>query len=167
MATVKRGIMTGSRANPTLIAGIILVAVIVLIAVFGPLLVNQKRARVGAVDPNLPPSAESWFGTDSQGRDVFTTLIMAIPSTLRVGLLAGLVSVGIGLALGLLAGFFGGFPDTLIRIFSDVLMAIPALAFLILVVARMNRPNLALVAFITGLLTWAGTARGIRAQVLT
>ncbi len=167
MATVKRGLLRDSRVNPSLIAGTILVTLIVLIGVFGPLLVNQKRARVGAVDPNLPPSAESWLGTDSQGRDVFITVIMAIPSTLRVGIVAGIVSVLIGLALGLLAGFFRGLPDTIIRIFSDVLMAIPALAFMILIVARMNRPNLVLVALITGVLTWAGTARGIRSQVLT
>jgi peptide/nickel transport system ATP-binding protein len=131
------------------------------------MLVNQKMARVGAVEPNLPPSEKSWFGSDSQGRDVFTTLIMAIPPTLRVGLVAGSISVALGLALGLLAGFFGGWPDALIRTFSDVLMAVPSLAFMILVVARMNRPNIMIVAAIVGILTWSGTARGIRSQVLS
>lgn len=108
MATVKRGWLKNSRVTPNLIFGIVVLALIILIGIVGPMLVNQKMARVGAVAPNLPPSAENWFGTDSQGRDVFTTLIMAIPPTLRVGLVSGLISVFIGLALGLLAGFFGG-----------------------------------------------------------
>jgi peptide/nickel transport system ATP-binding protein len=92
---------------------------------------------------------------------------MAIPPTLRVGVISGIISVTLGLALGLLAGFFGGWADGLIRTFSDVLMAVPSLAFMILVVARMDRPNIMVVAMIVGLLTWSGTARGIRAQVLT
>jgi oligopeptide/dipeptide ABC transporter ATP-binding protein len=167
MATARRGSLTNSRVTPNLIVGIILTGLLVLIGVLGPLLVNQKMARVGAVEPNLPPSASSWFGTDSQGRDVFTTLIMAIPPTLKVGLVAGLISVAIGLGLGLLMGFFAGPPDSIIRTLSDVLMAVPALAFLILIVARMNRPNIVVVAAIVVCLTWPATARGIRSQVLT
>src|SRR5262245_46610617 len=167
MVVVRRGWLRDSRITPSLILGTTILIVIVLTAVVGPLLVNQKMARVGGVGPNLEPSSENWFGTDSQGRDVFTTLIMATPSTLSVGLVAGLLSVIIGLALGLLAGFFGGLPDATIRVFSDVLIAVPSLAFMILVVSRMGRPNIMLVAVIVGCLTWSGTARGIRSQVLS
>jgi oligopeptide/dipeptide ABC transporter ATP-binding protein len=167
MATVKRGWLKNSRITPNLIFGIFLISVILLIGILGPLLVNQKMARVAATPPNKAPSSQYIFGTDSQGRDVFTTVIMAIPSTLRVGVISGLISVVVGLALGLMAGFFGGVPDVIIRMFSDVLMAVPTLAFMILVVARMNRPNLVIVAIIVGFLTWSGTARGIRSQVLT
>lgn len=156
-----------SRVTPSLIFGILLLTFIVLVGVLGPMLIDVKMARVGAVKPNLAPSAENFFGSDSQGRDVFTTLIMAIPPTLRVGVISGLVSVFLGLALGLLAGFFGGWPDAIIRTFSDVLMAVPSLAFTILVVSRMDRPNIVVVAIIIGLLTWSGTARSIRSQVLT
>ncbi len=167
MATLTRSWFRTTRGNPTLIFGAVLLSLIVLIGLFGPYLVDQKMARVGAVPPNLPPSGENWFGTDSQGRDVFTTLIMAIPPTIRIGVISGLISVMVGLAMGLLAGFFGGWPDAIIRTFSDVLMAVPALAFMILIVARMNRPNLVIVAVIVGFLTWSGTARGIRSQVLS
>jgi oligopeptide/dipeptide ABC transporter ATP-binding protein len=144
-----------------------LIGFMVLVALLGPMLVNEKQARVGAAEPNLPPSAEYAFGTDSQGRDVFTTLILAIPPTLRIGLIAGVISVVLGLVLGLSAGFFRGWADWLIRTFSDVLMAVPALAFMILIVARMERPNIAVVAVIVGFLTWSGTARGIRSMVLS
>ncbi len=156
-----------SRFNASLLFGIIVLSLIILVGVIGPLLIDKKMARVGAVKPNLPPSSENYFGTDSQGRDVFTTLILAIPPTLRTGLIAGVISVTIGLVLGLMAGFFSGGPDSIIRTFSDVLVAVPALAFMILVVARMEKPSIIAVAAVVGLLTWSGTARGIRSQVLS
>ena len=167
MALLRRSWFRDPRINPSLIFGVAVLVFMILVGTVGPMLLNDKLARVGAVEPNLPPTAQFVLGTDSQGRDVFTTTIMAIPPTLRVGVIAGVISVILGLALGLTAGFFGGWADWLIRTFSDVLMAIPSLAFMILVVARMNRPNILVVAVIVGLLTWSGTARGIRSMVLT
>ncbi|MCE7980913.1 MAG: ATP-binding cassette domain-containing protein [Caldilinea sp. CFX5] len=167
MAVGTTGWFKNSKITPNLIIGIVILAAIVLVGILGPMLVDESLARVGGVKPNLPPSAESYFGSDSQGRDVFTTLILAIPPTLRVGVIAGVVSVVVGLILGLLAGFFSGWTDAIIRVFSDVLIAVPALAFTILVVSRMEKPSIVVVAVIVGLLTWSGTARGIRAQVLT
>lgn len=167
MAVGITGWFKNSKITPNVIIGIVILTAIVLVGILGPLLVDEKLARVGGVKPNLAPSAESYFGSDSQGRDVFTTLILAIPPTLRVGLIAGVVSVAVGLILGLLAGFFSGWADAIIRTFSDVLIAVPSLAFTILVVSRMEKPNIVVVAIVVGLLTWSGTARGIRAQVLT
>lgn len=167
MTVAKTKNRKASRFNASLLFGIIVLSLIVLVGVIGPLLIDKKMARVGAVKPNLPPSSENYFGTDSQGRDVFTTLILAIPPTLRTGLIAGVISVTIGLVLGLMAGFFSGGPDSIIRTFSDVLVAVPALAFMILVVARMEKPSIIAVAAVVGLLTWSGTARGIRSQVLS
>lgn len=167
MASLRRGGLRGTRLNASLIVGTALIAFIVLVGIFGPMFVDQKLARVGAVEPNLAPSAQYALGSDSQGREVFTTVILAIPPTLRVGLVAGLISVTLGMVLGLVAGFFGGAADWLVRTFSDVLMAIPALAFMILIVARMDRPNIVLVAVVVGFLTWSGAARGIRSQVLS
>jgi oligopeptide/dipeptide ABC transporter ATP-binding protein len=167
MTTVSKTRMRSTRVNSSLIFGIVVLSAIILVGIIGPLVIDKDMARVGAVKPNLPPSSENYFGTDSQGRDVFTTLVMAIPPTLRTGLIAGVISVFLGLVLGLLAGFFSGLADSTIRTFSDVLVAVPALAFMILVVARMDRPNIVIVAVIVGFLTWSGTARGIRAQVLS
>ncbi len=167
MAVANNSWFKNTRVTPSLIFGVALITFLVLVGILGPMLIDVDMARVGAVKPNLAPSAANYFGTDSQGRDVFTTLVMAIPPTLRVGVISGLVSLILGLALGLMAGFFGGWSDSIIRIFSDVLMAVPTLAFTILVVSRMDRPNIVIVAIIIGLLTWSGTARSIRSQVLT
>lgn len=162
-----RRIFKDSRISANLVIGGVIITLLILTGFLGPLFVNPKIARVGAVKPNLHPSAENISGTDAQGRDVFTTLILALPSTLQVGLVAGLVSLVVGLTLGLIAGFFGGWADWVIRTFSDVLLAVPIVSFLILIVARMDSPNLSIVAIIVAALTWGGTARGIRSQVLS
>src|SRR5690349_13119085 len=127
-----RRIFKDSRISANLVIGGVIITLLILTGFLGPLFVNPKIARVGAVKPNLHPSAENISGTDAQGRDVFTTLILALPSTLQVGLVAGLVSLVVGLTLGLIAGFFGGWADWVIRTFSDVLLAVPIVSFLIL-----------------------------------
>src|SRR4029450_6161038 len=133
--------MSGSffrtKLNTNLVIGAVILLIIVLFAVLGPLFVNPKNARVGAVRPNRPPSAQNVFGTDAQGRDVLTTLVIAVPATLQVGLVGGGVSTALGMVLGLTAGFFAGGFDWVVRTFSDVLMAVPIVSFLILLVARM------------------------------
>ncbi len=156
-----------TRINANLVIGAIILIFMILTGLIGPLLVNAKQARVGSVKANQRPNTTYAFGTDAQGRDVLTTLILAVPSTLRVGLVAGFVSLLFGLTLGMLAGYFGGWVDWVVRTLSDVLLAVPIVSFLILIVARMDSPNLNVIAVAVAALTWGGTARGIRSQVLT
>jgi len=156
-----------SKMNVSLVIGIVVLTFVVLFGLLGPLLAKPGNALVGAVRPSQPPTAELFFGSDTHGRDVFTTLVLAVPTTMRVGIIAGLVSLALGLVLGLLAGFFSGTVDWVVRTMSDVLMAVPVVAFLILIVARMQKPDINLVAVVIAVLTWPGTARGIRAQILS
>lgn len=156
-----------TRINANLIIGAVILTFMILTGLIGPLVVNAKHARVGAVKANQRPNTTYVFGTDAQGRDVLTTLVLAVPSTLRVGLVAGFVSLLFGLTLGMLAGYFGGWIDWVVRTLSDVLLAVPIVSFLILIVARMESPNLNVIAVAVAALTWGGTARGIRSQVLT
>jgi len=153
--------------NRTLLAGLTLLALIILVAIVGPLLVDAGQARVGATIPRSPPSAEHWLGTDGQGRDMFTVLILAMPQTLKVGLLAGLISLSVGVALGLVAGFTGGIVDTVIRLASDVMMTIPGIAILVLVASNVREMTVELMALIVAGLSWMVTTRTIRAQTLS
>ena len=81
MATVKRRWLRDTRITSSLIFGVGLLTLIILVGMFGPMLINPKMARVGAVKPNLPPSAESFFGTDSQGRPIYQTITVQDPPT--------------------------------------------------------------------------------------
>lgn len=153
--------------NRTLLAGVVVLGLIVLAAILGPLLVDVAQARVGATIPRLPPSPEHWLGTDGQGRDMLTVLVLAMPQTLKVGLLAGLISLSVGVALGLVAGFTGGIVDTIIRLASDVMMTIPGIAILVLVASNVREMTVELMAVIVAALSWMVATRTIRAQTLS
>lgn len=153
--------------NRMLFAGLIVLGLIGLCAIIGPLLVDPAMARVGATIPRLPPSADHWLGTDGQGRDMLTVMAVALPQTLKIGLMAGLISLTVGAVLGLVAGFVGGKVDTVIRLLSDVVMTIPGIAILVLVAANVREMTVELMAVIVASLSWMVATRTIRAQTLS
>jgi peptide/nickel transport system permease protein len=153
--------------NRVLLAGVLVLAVIILVAIVGPFCVDAAQARVGATIPRLPPNGAHWLGTDGQGRDLLTVLMLAMPQTLKIGLIAGLISLSVGVALGLIAGFVGGIADTVIRIASDVMMTIPGIAILVLVASNVRVMTIGLMAVIVACLSWMVATRTIRAQTLS
>jgi oligopeptide/dipeptide ABC transporter ATP-binding protein len=158
---------TKSKMNAHLIFGAVVLAAVILFSLVGHFFVNRDHSLLGSFPPELEPSPENLLGTDLQGRDVFTTLVYAAPQTLQVGALTGIISLALGAIMGVVAGFLGGRTDTGIRFFSDVLMAIPTIAFLIVFVARMEDPSIWVISLSIAGLSWPGAARGIRAQVLS
>lgn len=159
--------LTDLYRNKSLFFGLLVLGAILLVAVFGPLFVDAALSRVGATIPRLPPAPEHWLGTDGQGRDMLTVLILAMPQTLKIGLAAGLISLSVGVALGLIAGFVGGVIDTVIRLASDVMMTIPGIAILVLVAANVREMTVELMAVIVASLSWMVATRTIRAQTLS
>lgn len=161
-----RGVARG-RIGGTLILGVTILAIILLFSVIGPLLVDPREATVGAVMPRRPPSLEYLLGTDSQGRDMLTLLVYGTPNTLKMGLIAGVIGVGLGLLFGLLAGNFGGLVDAAIRIVADALLTVPAIAILVIIAGNVDRMTTNIMALVVASLSWMFTTRTIRAQVLT
>jgi len=153
--------------NSALFAGVLILALICLCAVLAPMLVDPELARVGVTVPRRPPSGTNWLGTDGQGRDMFTVMALALPQTLKIGLLAGLISLSVGVALGVVAGFVGGIVDTVIRTASDVMMTIPGIAILVLVASNVREMTVVLMAIIVAALSWMVATRTIRAQTLS
>jgi peptide/nickel transport system permease protein len=109
------------------VAGLIVIAIFILLAVFAPLIAPYDPIATGWTLVRKPPSALHWFGTDDLGRDVLARVIYGT----RASLLAGAISVGIALAvgvpLGLLSGYRGGFIDALISRMTDAMLACPSL----------------------------------------
>lgn len=138
-----------------------------LFGAIGSLFIDTKRAEMGAVPLNLPPSWEHPFGTEGFGRDVFTLMVMGIPNTFKIGLLAGGVGVAIGVVIGLLAGYYKGFADVVFSSLADVMLVIPALAILITISAYVRSMTVELMALVVGLLAWPLPARVIRSQTLS
>lgn len=155
------------RISPLLLAGLVILLAIALFGLLGPLFVDAANAQVGAVRPRQPPGGDYFLGTDSQGRDMWALLIFATPNTLKMGLIAGVIGVGLGAALGLIAGQFGGIVDAVIRLVSDSLLTVPAIAILVIIAGNIDRMTTLVMALVVASLGWMFTARTVRAQVLT
>lgn len=167
LRTVLRGMLAALGREPLLLAGLLLLLSISLFALLGPMLIDVTQAEVGSVAPRLRPGAQYLLGTDAQGRNVLAALLRATPQTLKIGLFAGVIGLGIGCLLGLLAGYFRGWTDTVIRTFADVIMTIPGIAVLVLVATNVRSMTVVLMAVIVAGLSWMYPTRTIRAQTLS
>jgi peptide/nickel transport system permease protein len=118
------------RRNPLSMVGLGLVTLIVLLAVFAPLVApypGHAGAFVDFVNASQPPSATNWFGTDLIGRDILSRIFFGYQVSLMLSVVVLVIAVPIGVGLGLVAGYFGGWIDYLIMRVTDVFLSIPPL----------------------------------------
>ena len=162
-----KALLSRALREPLLVFGLGLLLALALLSLAAPLIVDTSLAAIGAARPRRPPGGAHLLGTDTQGRDVLAALLLAIPETLKIGLLAGLIGLGLGGLLGLLAGWFRGAVDAVIRTAADVMMTIPAIAVLVLVATSVRTMTVALMAVIVAGLSWMIPTRAVRAQVLS
>jgi len=172
-AAIERGwqSMKIFRRYPSALAGLVLVAIIVVAACLAPLIApygpfEVVRGASGGVVRLSPPAAMNWMGTTNQGMDVFSQLIWGSRIALMVGLLSALGSVLLGTIVGLVAGYFGGWTDEVLMRATDVAFGIPFLPFAMVVISIAS-PSLTLVIALVIFFLWRTTARVIRAQVLS
>jgi peptide/nickel transport system permease protein len=155
-----------ARSAPFLI-GMGMLVFLLLFTLIGRLLVDTTLSEPLSAMPNQPPSWETPFGTDSQGRDLLAVLILGTGLTLKVGLLAGLMGIGIGTTVGLVAAYHGGLVDVAFRWLIDVGLTIPPLLLLIVIASSMpGGLDSTGMALVIGMLSWFGPARQVRAQAL-
>ena len=124
------------------------------------------------------PNSKFWFGADSAGRDLFVRTMYGARTSLIVGVAASGLAVCIGLIIGLLAGYFGGWIDTLLSRFADVMLAVPQLLIAIGIVAACSvskngclgcviQPGLVIVIVVITLFSWSYIARIMRGITLS
>lgn len=131
-------------------------------------------ASLTTVDPSainiaqsyLPPSINHPFGTDDLGREVFVRMLYGARISLLVGFVAVGISTLIGIVLGALAGYYGGWVDSLVMRFVDIMLCFPTF-FLILAVIAFLDPSIWNIMIVIGLTSWMGVARLIRAEFLS
>jgi peptide/nickel transport system permease protein len=145
--------------------GLIVFSLIVLMALFAPLLAPQSPYSVNG-DFADQPSAEHLLGTDQVGRDLLSRLIYASRVSLAVGIGAVAIYVVIGTILGAVAGYFGKWVDMVIMRLTDVFMSFPYLMVILVLVSIMG-PSLLNIILVIGLLGWPSVARIVRGSVLT
>jgi peptide/nickel transport system permease protein len=129
------------RHNRAAVVGLVVLIVLILIALFAPLLTRYgPNEQVGPLttDP-AGPSGEFWFGLDRQGKDMFSRLIYGTRLSLLVGLVSVAVGFSIGMVLGAVAGYMGGWIDNVIMRVMDVMLAIPSLLLAIGLITVLGR----------------------------
>src|SRR5215813_3461775 len=114
--------------NRLTIIGLIIVAILVFVAIFAPLLATYDVGATNLSMRYLPPSAVHWFGTDSTGRDIFSRVVFGARISLQVGIIVVTVSAVIGTILGAIAGYYGGWVDNFVSGYVfNVFLAFPGL----------------------------------------
>jgi ABC-type dipeptide/oligopeptide/nickel transport system permease subunit len=175
------------------LAGLIFIALLILMAVAAPLIVNLVGAPdpdardTAALDPYFAtptgPSADHIFGVDQIGRDVFSRTVYGARVSLIVAFSATIIATIAGILFGLLSGYFRGWTDTIISRSVDVLLAIP---YLLLAtglatactvgvtngggggcLGGLVKPGLGVVIFVISVTSWTYMARIVRGQVLS
>jgi peptide/nickel transport system permease protein len=118
--------------RPIAVAGLVVIVVFVLVAVFAPLISPYDPIATSWTAIRKAPSALHWMGTDENGRDVAARVIFGARASLLAGVVSVLIAAGIGVPAGLIAGFAGGIADMLLSRVVDAMLACP---FLILAIA--------------------------------
>jgi|SRR3989338_1188258 len=154
------------KNNKFIIFGLLIVGLMTILAIFAPFVSRYDPNAVNVEGVLLPPSLKNLMGTDSLGRDLFTRMIYGGRVSLSVGFVAVGIAVTIGLIFGSLAGYYGGWVDSVISRFIDIMLCFPTF-FLMLSVIAILGPNIFNVMVIIGLTSWMGVARLIRAEILS
>lgn len=154
--------------NKAAVVSLILLFVIAVLCVFGPLFSPWELDSVDWDNMGTPPHFQSahYFGTDSNGRDLFVRTLEGGRISLMVGLLATAVSFVIGIIYGSIAGYTGGKTDSLMMRFVDVLYALPFMFFVILLTVYFGR-SIWLIFIAIGAVEWLTMARIVRGQTLS
>jgi peptide/nickel transport system permease protein len=156
------------KRNPSLPIGLAMLLSLVLFSLIGSFLVDTQRARPLSVMAIQPPSWELPFGSDRQGRDLLAVMIAGTPLTIRIGLIAGVIGVGVGSILAFLSAFYGGLVDTIVRGLVDVGLTVPGLLVLIILAVTIREGiTVNQMALVVACLAWLYPTRVIRAQVLS
>ena len=150
----------------TLLIGILIIAILSLVAIFASVISPYDPAEIDQDSLLVPPSSRHLMGTDSLGRDLFSRIAFGARISLSIGIIAVGIATLIGIILGSIAGFYGRWVDSLIMRFVDLMLCFPTF-FLILAVVAILEPSIFNIMIIIGLTSWMGTARLIRAEILS
>ncbi len=157
--------MKSFHATPRFWVAASLLALILFIAIFGPLIVQtDPDETVGGLFSPPAGFGPLLFGADNEGQSVLANLVYGTRTSLIVGLLAGTLATIIGLLVGLIAGFRGGVLDDILASVTNVFLVIPTIVVVILVSVALNNRSVWTLAFVIGIFSWPWLARAVRAQ---
>ncbi len=151
--------------NKPALVGLIGMLIIIIVAIFADLIVDEELCYACVNVPFEAPSAEHPFGTDNLGRDLFARVVHGARYSLAMGFGATALSLAVGALIGAACGFFGGWFDNVVMRIFDVIASIPGMLLImtLVMVFGVSTQNLLLALMISGV---PGYARFVRATVI-
>ena len=152
--------------SPAGVVGFIIISILLLTAIFAPLLAPYDYTTQIIPERLESPSAQHLIGTDHLGRDLLSRIIFGTRIALEVAIPAIILSLSAGILLGLLAGYYGGYADYMIVLILDTLQSLPSI-ILALVILTLLGPSQVNLVIVMGITFFPGYARVVRSQVLS
>jgi ABC-type dipeptide/oligopeptide/nickel transport system permease subunit len=154
------------KRNRLAMVGLVIVIVLVLVAIFAPLIAPYGIAERDSGHFREAPSTRHWFGTDTIGLDVFSRVVYGARVSLKIGIAATSIALAIGLVMGAVSGFFGGIVDTLIMRTTDIFLAIPYIVLAVAIASLLGRSENTVIV-VLGFTGWLGISRIVRSSFLS
>ena len=154
------------KKNKLALMSLVFIAVMVLLAVFVPMLSRYTYDEMDAARVNALPSASHLLGTDKFGRDIFVRLMSGARISLSVGFAAAIMNLVIGIVYGGICGYFGGKTDMVLMRIVDIIYSVPTLLYVILIMLVFGSNTFSVLIAI-GISSWVGMARLVRGQILS
>lgn len=152
--------------NKLAVMGLVILVVLLVVAVFAPLIAPYHYAAQNLADAFEPPSLKHWLGTDDFGRDILSRIIYGARVSLQVGIFAVGLAMCVGGLLGAVSGYYGGRVDDVIMRFMDILLSIPQILLAVTIAAALG-PGLLNLTVAVGISTVPSFARVVRGAVLS
>ncbi|MCS0673383.1 MULTISPECIES: nickel transporter permease [Bacillaceae] len=152
--------------NKMSLVGGSIVFIYIILAVLAPLISPYDPYEIDLVNKLQPPSADHIMGTDDKGRDIFSRILYGSQLSLAVGFVSVFIGALFGIVLGIISGYYGGWVDTIIMRFIDVLLAFPGLLLALAIVSALG-PSLINVMIAVGVFSIPTFARIVRGSTLS
>lgn len=155
------------RRNPLAMAGLVIVAALLCMAAFAPLIATHDPIAQDLSRRLLPPGTPgNWLGTDEFGRDIWSRIVYGSRITFYIVVLVVLTAPVFGLIVGTVAGYFGGWTDRILMRITDIFLAFPKLILALALVAVLG-PGMVNAVLAIAVTSWPPYARVARAETLT
>ena len=152
--------------SPIAVIGLVIVLLLIVVAIFAPLLATHDPYVQDLTRALLPPSSEHWIGTDELGRDAWSRLVYGTRTTLYITALVTVTVAPIGFIIGAVSGYVGGAVDTALMRLTDIFLAFPSLVLALAFAAALG-PGIGNAVLAIALTVWPPIARLARAETLT
>ncbi|MBS0634521.1 MAG: ABC transporter permease [Verrucomicrobia bacterium] len=160
-----RSLFSVIRSHKSILIGSSILCVLILLAIFGPLLSPYTFEETNLPSKNMAPSFEHIFGTDELGRDMWTRVCVGLRISLEIGLAAACIDILLGVTWGMIAALAGGTTDHVMMRIAEMIFCLPYLLFAILITVIIG-PGFAPILAAMVIIGWIQMARITRSLVL-